>query len=200
MRPILFIDRDGVVLEEPATDFQIDHIEKTIFVPGVISNLQKIANEFGYYKVMVTNQDGLGTDAFPRSTFQPIQDLMLRTLKGEGVVFDEILIDTTFAKDNAPTRKPRTGLLTKYFSEEYDLETNNCILFTSTMWKYLGFKEDQALFDFLVDGIFHDGHLEDTVRRLVANNHRFLKAFVSPDAVKAHVVEVVENILEDSQD
>jgi len=69
MRPILFIDRDGVVLEEPATDFQIDHIEKTIFVPGVISNLQKIANEFGYYSVMVTNQDGLGTDAYPMSSF-----------------------------------------------------------------------------------------------------------------------------------
>ena len=111
MRPILFIDRDGVVLEEPATDFQIDHIDKTIFVPGVISNLQKIANEFGYYKVMVTNQDGLGTDAFPTSTFQPIQDLMLRTLKGEGFVFDEIHIDTTFAKDKAASRKPGTGLV-----------------------------------------------------------------------------------------
>ena len=111
MRPILFIDRDGVVLEEPSTDFQIDQIDKTIFVPGVISNLQKIANDFGYYKVMVTNQDGLGTDTFPTSSFQPIQDLMVRTLKGEGFVFDEMQIDTTFAKDNTPTRKPGTGLV-----------------------------------------------------------------------------------------
>jgi imidazoleglycerol-phosphate dehydratase/histidinol-phosphatase len=111
MRPILFIDRDGVVLEEPATDFQIDHIDKTVFVPGVISNLKKIANDFGYYKVMVTNQDGLGTASYPIETFKPYQDLMLRTLKGEGFEFDEILIDTTFAKDNAPTRKPGIGLV-----------------------------------------------------------------------------------------
>ena len=100
-----------MVLEEPATDFQIDHIDKTIFVPGVISNLQKIANDFGYYKVMVTNQDGLGTDTFPTSTFQPFQDLMVRTLKGEGFVFDEMHIDSTFAKDNAASRKPGTGLV-----------------------------------------------------------------------------------------
>jgi imidazoleglycerol-phosphate dehydratase/histidinol-phosphatase len=111
MRPILFIDRDGVVLEEPATDFQIDHIDKTVFVPGVISNLKKIANDFGYYKVMVTNQDGLGTASYPTETFKPYQDLMLRTLKGEGFEFDEILIDKTFAKDNAPTRKPGIGLV-----------------------------------------------------------------------------------------
>jgi len=111
MRPILFIDRDGVVLEEPASDFQIDHIDKTAFVPGVISNLQKIAHEFGYYKVMVTNQDGLGTDSYPTETFRPFQDLMVRTLKGEGFEFDEILIDTTFAKDHAATRKPGTGLV-----------------------------------------------------------------------------------------
>ena len=111
MRPILFIDRDGVVLEEPATDFQIDHIDKTVFVPGVISNLKKISNDFGYYKVMVTNQDGLGTASYPTETFKPYQDLMLRTLKGEGFEFDEILIDTTFAKDNAPTRKPGIGLV-----------------------------------------------------------------------------------------
>jgi imidazoleglycerol-phosphate dehydratase/histidinol-phosphatase len=111
MRPILFIDRDGVVLEEPASDFQIDHINKTVFLPGAISNLQKIANDFGYYKVMVTNQDGLGTETYPMDTFQPFQDLMVRTLKGEGFVFDEIHIDTTFAKDNAATRKPGTGLV-----------------------------------------------------------------------------------------
>ena len=128
MRPILFIDRDGVVLEEPASDFQIDQIEKTIFVPGVISNLQKITNEFGYYKVMVTNQDGLGTDAYPMSSFQPFQELMLRTLKGEGFVFDEILIDTTFAKDNAATRKPGTGLVQHLMNDaQFDLSISYVI-------------------------------------------------------------------------
>ena len=128
MRPILFIDRDGVVLEEPASDFQIDHIDKTIFLPGAISNLQKIANDFGYYKVMVTNQDGLGTDAYPLSSFQPFQDLMLRTLKGEGFVFDEIHIDTTFAKDNAATRKPGTGLVQHLMNDtQFDLSISYVI-------------------------------------------------------------------------
>ena len=111
MQPILFIDRDGVILEEPPTDFQVDDIAKTIFVPGAISNLQKIAAEFGYYKVMVTNLDGLGTASYPMESFEPYQQLMLRTLAGEGFVFDEIFIDNTFAEDNLPTRKPGTALL-----------------------------------------------------------------------------------------
>ena len=111
MRPILFIDRDGVILEEPASDFQIDSIEKTSFVPGAISNLKKIANDFGFYKVMVTNQDGLGTDTYPLSDFEPYQDLMKRTLAGEGFVFDEIFVDNSFAEENKPTRKPGIGML-----------------------------------------------------------------------------------------
>ena len=123
MRPILFIDRDGVILEEPATDFQIDHIDKTVFVPGVLSNLKKIANDFGYYKVMVTNQDGLGTPAYPMEQFKPFHDLMLRTLKGEGFEFDEVLIDTSFAKDNAPTRKPGTSLV-KHLMDTADYDLN----------------------------------------------------------------------------
>jgi imidazoleglycerol-phosphate dehydratase/histidinol-phosphatase len=94
----------------------------------VISNLQKIANEFGYYKVMVTNQDGLGTDAYPMSSFQPFQELMLRTLKGEGFVFDEILIDTTFAKDNVATRKPGTGLVQHLMNDaQFDLSISYVI-------------------------------------------------------------------------
>ena len=116
MQPILFIDRDGVILEEPPTDFQVDDIAKTIFVPGAISNLQKIAAEFGYYKVMVTNQDGLGSASYPIEKFEPYQQLMLRTLAGEGFVFDEIFIDNTFAEDNLPTRKPGTALLNHIIS------------------------------------------------------------------------------------
>jgi imidazoleglycerol-phosphate dehydratase/histidinol-phosphatase len=128
MRPILFIDRDGVILEEPATDFQIDHIDKTVFVPGVLSNLKKIANDFGYYKVMVTNQDGLGTAAYPMDHFKPYQELMLRTLKGEGFEFDEICIDTSFAKDNAPTRKPGIGLVKHLMdATSYDLSLSYVI-------------------------------------------------------------------------
>ncbi len=108
---ILFIDRDGVVLEEPPTDFQVDSIDKTTFIPGAITALSRIAADLDYYKVMVTNQDGLGTDSYPEKDFHPYHDLMLRTLKGEGFEFDEMIIDRTFASDNKPTRKPGTLLL-----------------------------------------------------------------------------------------
>ena len=118
MRPILFIDRDGVILQEPKSDFQIDHIDKTSFVTGAISNLHKIATELGFYKVMVTNQDGLGTDAYPTNQFEPFQQLMIRTLAAENFVFDEIKIDSSFAKDNLPTRKPGIGLVQHLMNNE----------------------------------------------------------------------------------
>lgn len=128
MRPILFIDRDGVILEEPASDFQIDSIAKTNFVKGAISNLKKIAEDFGYYKVMVTNQDGLGTASYPLDNFEPYQSLMLRTLAGEGFEFDEIFIDKTFAKDNQPTRKPGTGMLTALLNNKAFDITNSFVI------------------------------------------------------------------------
>ena len=117
MRPILFIDRDGVILEEPKSDFQIDSISKTSFIPGAITYLSKIASTFGFHKVMVTNQDGLGTATYPTENFEPYQALMLRTLAGEGFVFDEIFIDQTFADDNQPTRKPGTALVTHLLND-----------------------------------------------------------------------------------
>jgi imidazoleglycerol-phosphate dehydratase/histidinol-phosphatase len=122
---ILFIDRDGVILQEPPVDYQVDSVEKTSFVPGAISALAKIAADLDYYKVMVTNQDGLGTATFPEETFHPYQNLMLRTLAGEGVVFDEVHVDKTFAADQQPTRKPGTGLITHLLNNpEYDLENS----------------------------------------------------------------------------
>jgi imidazoleglycerol-phosphate dehydratase / histidinol-phosphatase len=122
MKPVLFIDRDGVVLQEPPEDFQIDRIEKTAFVKGSISTLSQIAASFDYYKVMVTNQDGLGTDSYPEKDFFPYHDLMIRTLEGEGFVFDEMIIDRTFAADNQPTRKPGTALLQHFFDvSKFDL-------------------------------------------------------------------------------
>lgn len=122
MRPVLFIDRDGVVLQEPPIDFQVDSTDKTSFVKGSISTLAQIAASFDYYKVMVTNQDGLGTTSYPEETFFPYHNLMLRTLEGEGFVFDEMIIDRTFASDNQPTRKPGTALLQHFFdTEKFDL-------------------------------------------------------------------------------
>ncbi|KYG75101.1 bifunctional imidazole glycerol-phosphate dehydratase/histidinol phosphatase [Roseivirga ehrenbergii] len=121
MKKILFIDRDGTIIVEPKTDFQVDSLEKLEFLPGAISNLRKIAEQLDYLLVMVTNQDGLGTDSFPEETFWPAQNKMLKTLEGEGVVFDEIIIDRTFAHENAPTRKPGTALLTQFTNGDYDL-------------------------------------------------------------------------------
>jgi len=125
MKRILFIDRDGVILREPPRDFQVDGTDKTSFVPGAIVGLSNIAASLDYYKVMVTNQDGLGTSSYPADTFYPYQNLMLRTLEGEGFTFDEVIIDTTFAHENAPTRKPGTGLLTHLINNPaYDLSNS----------------------------------------------------------------------------
>jgi imidazoleglycerol-phosphate dehydratase/histidinol-phosphatase len=121
MKKVLFIDRDGVLLLEPPVDFQVDSFEKLKFYPKVFSGLGKIAKELDFELVMVTNQDGLGTDSYPYETFIGPHNLMVESLASEGIVFSEQCIDSTFASENAETRKPRTGLLTSYFSEKYDL-------------------------------------------------------------------------------
>ncbi len=120
MKKILFIDRDGTILHEPS-DEQIDSFEKFSFVPGAISALRFLRQHTDFLFVMVSNQDGLGTDSYPEDTFWPTQNLMLDILKGEGICFDAIHIDRSFPQDNLPTRKPGTGMLTAYMTEDYDL-------------------------------------------------------------------------------
>jgi len=121
-KKILFIDRDGTLVIEPPIDYQLDSLEKLEFYPKVFRNLGFIRSKLDFEFVMVTNQDGLGTASFPEETFWPAHNLMLKTLAGEGITFDDILIDRSFPEDNAPTRKPRTGMLTKYIDNpEYDL-------------------------------------------------------------------------------
>lgn len=120
MKRALFVDRDGTIIVEPPVDYQVDSLEKLEFVPGAISALRSIA-ELDFELVMATNQDGLGTASFPEDTFHPAHNKMLKTLAGEGVVFADQLIDRSFPEDNAPTRKPRTGMFGKYLSGEYDL-------------------------------------------------------------------------------
>ena len=127
MKKILFIDRDGTLIEEPA-DEQIDSFDKLKFVPGVFRNLSFIREKLDFEFVMVSNQDGLGTDAFPEDTFWPVHNFILQTLEGEGITFDEILIDPHFPEDNAPTRKPNTGLVEKYMNNpEYDIANSYVI-------------------------------------------------------------------------
>lgn len=124
MKKVLFIDRDGTLALEPA-DYQLDAIEKLEFYPEVFTYLRKIATELDYELVMVTNQDGLGTSSFPEDTFWPTHNFLLKTFENEGVKFDEILIDKSLPEDNAPTRKPRTGMLTPYLNEDiYDLKNS----------------------------------------------------------------------------
>jgi len=120
MKKVLFIDRDGTLNTEP-TDEQVDAFEKVEFLPKVFRNMYYIQKNLDYELVMVTNQDGLGTDSFPEDTFWPVQNFIVKAFENEGIVFDEICIDRSFPRDNLPTRKPGTAMLTKYMEGEYDL-------------------------------------------------------------------------------
>ena len=123
MKPqkILFIDRDGTLIEEPA-DEQIDSFDKLKFTRGMFRNLAFIRQQLDFKFVMVSNQDGLGTDSFPENTFWPVHNFILQSLEGEGITFDDMLIDRHFPEDNSPMRKPGTGMLTEYINNEaYDL-------------------------------------------------------------------------------
>jgi imidazoleglycerol-phosphate dehydratase/histidinol-phosphatase len=122
-KKVLFIDRDGTIIKE-TQDEQIDAFDKMIFYPKCIPFLSKIAKELDYELVIITNQDGLGTDKFPEDTFWPVHNFIMKTYENEGVIFDKVFLDRTFPSENATTRKPGTGLLTEYFSEEYDLENS----------------------------------------------------------------------------
>ena len=126
MKKVLFIDRDGTLIIEPPIDFQIDSLEKLEFYPFVFKYLGKIAEELDYELVIVTNQDGLGTPANALEKFQPPHDKMMQAFKNEGIEFADVHIDPTFEHENAPTRKPKTGMLTKYLldTEGYDLKNS----------------------------------------------------------------------------
>lgn len=123
MKKVLFIDRDGTIIREPE-DEQIDSLEKLSFLPGALVALHDIADRLSYELVMVTNQDGLGTDSFPEEQFWPAHNKMLETLEGAGVIFQDILIDRTFESDGADTRKPGIGMLGAYLNGDYDLENS----------------------------------------------------------------------------
>jgi imidazoleglycerol-phosphate dehydratase/histidinol-phosphatase len=123
MKKVLFIDRDGTIIKE-TVDEQIDAFDKMIFYPKAFTFLGKIAKELDYELVMMTNQDGLGTDAFPEDTFWPVHNFIMTSFENEGVTFNKVFLDRTFPHENKDTRKPGTGLLTEYFSEDYDLENS----------------------------------------------------------------------------
>ena len=123
MKKALFIDRDGTLIYEP-DDFQVDSFEKLRFIPGVFSSLGRIANELDYELVMVSNQDGLGSDKFPTEQFASVHNFILQTFESEGIRFADVCIDCSFEHEGKPTRKPGTGMLTKYLNGDYDLENS----------------------------------------------------------------------------
>lgn len=120
-KKVLFLDRDGTLVLEPPVDYQLDSLEKLVYYPKVFQYLARIVKELDYVLVMVTNQDGLGTASFPEETFWPAQHKIIQAFENEGISFEEVCIDRSFPEENAPTRKPRTGLLTKYIKGDYDL-------------------------------------------------------------------------------
>ncbi|MFT3678762.1 MAG: bifunctional histidinol-phosphatase/imidazoleglycerol-phosphate dehydratase HisB [Ferruginibacter sp.] len=121
-KKILFIDRDGTLIKEAPPTYQLDSFSKLEFYPDMFKYMRKIAEELDYELVMVTNQDGLGTAGFPEDTFWPVHNLVMKSLGNENIHFSEVFIDRTFPKDNAPTRKPGTGMLTKYLDNTaYDI-------------------------------------------------------------------------------
>jgi len=122
-KKVLFIDRDGTMIKEPA-DEQIYSFEKLVFYPKAFTYLGKIAKELNFELAMITNQDGLGTGIYPENTFWPVHNFIMNSFENEGVIFKDVFIDKTFPHENATTRKPKTGLLGKYFSEAYDLENS----------------------------------------------------------------------------
>lgn len=127
MQKLLFIDRDGTLIAEPQPDQQVDSLAKLDFIPKAISAMRKIADETDYGLIMVTNQDGLGTDSFPEDTFWPAHNKMMTTLAGENIQFTGVHIDRHFPRDNAPTRKPGTGMLMDYVTGDYDLANSYVI-------------------------------------------------------------------------
>ncbi|HTE24010.1 bifunctional histidinol-phosphatase/imidazoleglycerol-phosphate dehydratase HisB [Flavitalea sp.] len=128
MKRILFIDRDGTIINEAPPTYQLDSFDKLTFYPHVFEYLGMIARDFDYELVMVTNQDGMGTDSFPEDTFWPLHNLVMKTMEGEGIHFNDVLIDRSFPADKAPTRKPATGMLTAYLNnDEYDVENSYVI-------------------------------------------------------------------------
>ncbi|GMN08825.1 bifunctional histidinol-phosphatase/imidazoleglycerol-phosphate dehydratase HisB [Croceitalea sp. MTPC9] len=123
-KKVLFIDRDGTLVIEPPSDYQLDSFEKLEFYPKVFTYLSMIAKEMDFELVMVTNQDGLGTDSFPEDTFWPVQDFIIKSFENENIIFNEVIIDRTFPNENADTRKPGIGLLTQYLTADYDMENS----------------------------------------------------------------------------
>ena len=194
MKKILFIDRDGTLVLEPE-DYQVDSFQKLKFYPQVFTYLSKIAKELDYELVMVTNQDGLGTDSHPEENFWPIQNFIIETFENEDVKFEDIFIDKTFAKDNAPTRKPNTGLLTKYFDRDiYDLDNSFVIGDRITDVKLAKNLNSKAIFINNDENLGADEILDnDDLENVIALKTTFWKAIYEFLKLENRTSEIIRN-------
>ncbi|RUT80106.1 bifunctional histidinol-phosphatase/imidazoleglycerol-phosphate dehydratase HisB [Ancylomarina longa] len=164
-KKVLFIDRDGTLILEPPVDFQVDSLEKLEFYPGVFGGLSKIVKQLDFELVMVTNQDGLGSYAYPENTFWPAHNKMMKGFANEGISFDEVCIDRSFPEDNVATRKPGTAMLTKYFTEEYDLKSSFVIGDRWTDMELAKNLNSKAIF-ITTSGEVGDGELSESKKEL----------------------------------
>lgn len=194
MKKLLFIDRDGTLVLEPE-DYQVDSFQKLKFYPQVFTYLSKIAKELDYELVMVTNQDGLGTASHPEENFWPVQNFIIETFESEGIKFEDIFIDKTFAKDNAPTRKPNTGLLTKYFDKDiYDLENSFVIGDRITDVKLAKNLNSKAIFINNDENLGADEILEnDDLENVIALKTTSWKAIYEFLKLKNRTSEIIRN-------
>ena len=195
MKKILFIDRDGTLIKEPE-DYQIDHVSKFDFLPGVISNLKKINDSLDYLLVMVTNQDGLGTESHPESYFWPLHELMMRTLEGEGIEWNAIHIDRSFPEDNSPYRKPGTAMLTKYLNGKYDLENSYVI---GDRWSDIKLAENMGTKSILIGDSTIDDNTSGTIAtHKVKNWKEIMKILTAEDRKTKAIRTTSETIIEAS--
>lgn len=194
MKKLLFIDRDGTLVLEPE-DYQVDSFQKLKFYPQVFTYLSKIAKELDYELVMVTNQDGLGTKSHPEENFWPVQNFIIETFESEGIKFEDIFIDKTCAKDNAPTRKPNIGLLTRYFDKDsYDLENSFVIGDRITDVKLAKNLGSKAIFINNDESLGADEILEnDNLENVIALKTTSWKAIYEFLKLKNRTSEIIRN-------
>lgn len=185
MKKILFIDRDGTLIVEPPEDYQVDSLEKLEYYPGVFAALLSIRKKTDFEFVMVSNQDGLGTDLFPEEDFEVPHNRMIKTFKNQGIEFDDILIDGSLPEENSPNRKPRTGMMKKYIKGDYDLESSYVIgdrLTDMELAKNLGAKgiylADETAYSEIVNNslsdtcVFHSNSWEKVAEYLISTERK----------------------------
>ena len=164
MKKILFLDRDGVLIQEPPETFQVNTLDEMVLLPGLIRNLHKIRTQTDYLLVMVTNQDGLGTDVYPQENFDRVQGKLLQVLENEGVVFDAIHVDKSFKHENLPTRKPGTGRLTHYLDGSYDLANSYVV---GDRWSDISLAKNLGAKAIGIRGLFPFGEWEQQAEIVV---------------------------------